>query len=117
MRDANTFTESLFTLQKLGDFVPAKYPLRTIRMMVNNALAEMGELFAWLIAMMGAAPTLCISATCSVYVSGMSECAGPRQQRLRQSRENGHAGRPCLYEECSNHGSKLPVTSFEEAPN
>ena len=46
MRGADTFTESLFTLKKLDDFVPADHPLRVIRTMVNKALAEMGELFA-----------------------------------------------------------------------
>lgn len=46
MRGADTFTESLFTLKKLDDFVPADHPLRVIRTMVNKALAEMRELFA-----------------------------------------------------------------------
>jgi transposase len=46
MRGADTFTESLFSLKKLDDFVPASHPLRVIRTMVNKALAEMGELFA-----------------------------------------------------------------------
>lgn len=46
MRGADTFTEGLFTLKKLDDFVPAKHPLRVIRTMVNKALTEMGELFA-----------------------------------------------------------------------
>jgi transposase len=46
MRGADTFTEGLFTLKKLDDFVPAHHPLRIIRTMVNKALAEMGELFA-----------------------------------------------------------------------
>lgn len=46
MRGADTFTEGLFTLKKLDDFVPANHPLRVIRRMVNEALAEMGELFA-----------------------------------------------------------------------
>lgn len=45
MRGADTFTEGLFTLRKLDDFVPANHPLRVIRTMVNKALAEMGELF------------------------------------------------------------------------
>lgn len=45
MRGADTFTESLFTLRKLEDFVPAEHPLRTIRSMVNEALAKMGGLF------------------------------------------------------------------------
>lgn len=46
MRGADTFTEGLFTVKKLDDFVPANHPLRVIRTMVNKALAEMGELFA-----------------------------------------------------------------------
>ena len=46
MRGADTFTEGLFTVKKLDDFVSANHPLRVIRTMVNNALAEMGELFA-----------------------------------------------------------------------
>jgi transposase len=46
MRGADTFTEGLFTLKKLDDFVPANHPLRSIRTMVNQALTEMGELFA-----------------------------------------------------------------------
>ena len=31
MRGADTFTESLFTMRKLEDFVPARHPLREIR--------------------------------------------------------------------------------------
>lgn len=46
MRGADTFTEGLFTLKRLDDFVPASHPLRVIRTMVNKALAEMGGLFA-----------------------------------------------------------------------
>jgi transposase len=46
MRGADTYTEGLFTLKKLDDFVPMNHPLRVIRTMVNMALAEMGELFA-----------------------------------------------------------------------
>lgn len=45
MRGADTYTEGLFTLKKLDDFVPENHPLRVIRTMVNKALAEMGELF------------------------------------------------------------------------
>ena len=45
MRGADTFTEGLFTLKKLDDFVPANHPLRVIRTMVNKALGEMSELF------------------------------------------------------------------------
>jgi hypothetical protein len=39
MRGADTFTENLFTLRKLEDFVPADHPLRSIRKMANAALA------------------------------------------------------------------------------
>lgn len=46
MRGADTFTEGLFTLKKLDDFVSANHPLRVIRTMVNKALSEMGDLFA-----------------------------------------------------------------------
>lgn len=46
MRGADTFTEGLFTLKKLDDFVPVNHPLRVIRTMVNKALSEMGDLFA-----------------------------------------------------------------------
>lgn len=46
MRGADTFTESLFTLSKLEDFVPAEHPLRVIRQMVNAALVKMDVLFS-----------------------------------------------------------------------
>jgi transposase len=46
MRGADTFTESLFTLRKLQDLVPADHPLRAIRKMVNVALAKLDGLFA-----------------------------------------------------------------------
>ena len=45
MRGADTFTESLFTMRRLEDFV-ANHPLRPIRAMVNEALAKMDGLFA-----------------------------------------------------------------------
>lgn len=32
--------ESLFTIAKLGDFVPFDHPLRAIRMLVNEALSR-----------------------------------------------------------------------------
>jgi len=41
MRGADTFTESLFTMRHLDDFVPASHPLRPIRKMVNEALVKM----------------------------------------------------------------------------
>src|SRR5476651_1248758 len=46
MRGADSFTENLFTLRKLEDFVPADHPLRSIRKMANAALAKMDRLFA-----------------------------------------------------------------------
>lgn len=46
MRGADTFTESLFTMRKLEDFVPGDHPLRPIRQMVNTALVKMDALFS-----------------------------------------------------------------------
>lgn len=43
MLGADIFTESLFTMLHLDDFVPADHPLRV---MVNKALANMDTLFA-----------------------------------------------------------------------
>jgi transposase len=42
MRGADTFTESLFTMRQLEDFVPARHPLREIRKMANAALQKLG---------------------------------------------------------------------------
>jgi len=46
MRGPDTFTEGLFTMRRLDDYVPANHPLRRIRAMVNEALAKMDELFS-----------------------------------------------------------------------
>ena len=46
MRGADTFTESLFAMRHLEDFVAADYPLQPIRQMVNEALVKMDALFA-----------------------------------------------------------------------
>jgi transposase len=46
MRGADTFTESLFSVRKLDDFVPTSHPLRSIRVMANEALAKMDRVFA-----------------------------------------------------------------------
>lgn len=46
MRGADTFTESLFTMRKLEEFVPADHPLRAIRKMASAALEKMNGLFA-----------------------------------------------------------------------
>ena len=46
MRGADTFTESLFTMRHLDDFVPANHPLRPIRVMLNAALVKMEALLS-----------------------------------------------------------------------
>lgn len=46
MRGADTFTESLFTLRELEDFIPANHPLRPIRQMINAALVKMDAIFS-----------------------------------------------------------------------
>jgi transposase len=46
MRGSDSYTEGLFTMRRLDDFVPANHPLRRIRVMVNEALAKMDELFS-----------------------------------------------------------------------
>jgi transposase len=45
MRGTDGMQESLFTLSKLEDFVPADHPLRAIRVLVNEALTRLNELF------------------------------------------------------------------------
>lgn len=46
MRGADIFTESLFLMKRLDDFVLSAHPLRPTREMVNKALVAMGDLFA-----------------------------------------------------------------------
>jgi transposase len=46
MRGHDTYTETLFSLHKLDDFIPAEHPLRAIRQMVNVALGKMDALFS-----------------------------------------------------------------------
>ncbi|AJG22256.1 Mobile element protein [Cupriavidus basilensis] len=41
MRDADTFTERLFTMRRLDDFEPKSHPLRSIQTMAIRALAKM----------------------------------------------------------------------------
>jgi hypothetical protein len=43
MRGPDAMQESLFTVAKLDDFVPAEHPLRSIRVLVNDALAAMNS--------------------------------------------------------------------------
>mgnify|MGYP000334760903 FL=1 len=45
MRGADGIQESLFTVAKLDDFVPADHPLRSIRTLVNKALGRLNSLF------------------------------------------------------------------------
>jgi len=45
MRGADGMQESLFTVAKLEDFVPADHPLRPIRLLVNEALEGLNALF------------------------------------------------------------------------
>lgn len=46
MRGADTFTESLFTMHRLDDFVPADHPLCCVREMVNLALKNIEPLLS-----------------------------------------------------------------------
>ena len=46
MRGADTFTESLFTMRRLDDFVPDSHPLRPVRKMVNQALKNIEPLLS-----------------------------------------------------------------------
>ena len=45
MRGPDALQESLFTVAKLDDFVPADHPLRSIRVLVNDALVAMNARF------------------------------------------------------------------------
>ena len=46
MRGADTFTESLFCMRRLDDFVPLDHPLRPVRSMVNQALKNIEPLLS-----------------------------------------------------------------------
>jgi transposase len=46
MRGADTFTESLFTMRRLDDFVPDNHSLRSVRTMVNLALMNIEPLLS-----------------------------------------------------------------------
>lgn len=45
MRGSDGMQEGLFTLAKLGDFVPSDHPLRAIHGLVNEALVGLNGLF------------------------------------------------------------------------
>ena len=46
MRGADTFTESLFTMLRLVDFVAQNHPLRPVRKMVNQPLKNIEPLLS-----------------------------------------------------------------------
>ncbi|CBJ35781.1 GNAT family N-acetyltransferase [Ralstonia solanacearum] len=46
MRGVDGYTESMFTVAKLDDFVSANHPLRPIRAWLNDALERMDQVFA-----------------------------------------------------------------------
>jgi hypothetical protein len=54
MRGADITQESLFTVAKLDDFVPASHPLRTIRKLADTALQRMSALFDTLAVLLAA---------------------------------------------------------------
>jgi transposase len=45
MRGSDAMQESVFTVAKLDDFVPPDHPLRTVRVLVNEALGRLNGLF------------------------------------------------------------------------
>ena len=45
MHGANGYTETMFTMAKLDDFVPVNHPLRPIRFWLNDALKRMDAVF------------------------------------------------------------------------
>jgi transposase len=46
MRGSDSFTESMFTVLKLDDFVAKEHPLRPIRTWLNDSLKRMDDVFA-----------------------------------------------------------------------
>jgi transposase len=46
MRGADAHIESMFTMSKLDDFIPANHPLRPIRLWLNEALTRMDAVFS-----------------------------------------------------------------------
>ncbi|RBJ11809.1 IS5 family transposase, partial [Xanthomonas oryzae] len=45
MRGVDVFSEQLFTVKRLEEFIPANHPLRPVREMVNDALRRLDGLF------------------------------------------------------------------------
>lgn len=46
MRGADGYTETMFTMAKLDDFVPANHSLRPIRLWLNEAFTRMDTVFS-----------------------------------------------------------------------
>jgi transposase len=55
MRGSDGMPEGLFRVAKLDDFVPASHPLRAIRILINEALVGLNELFSSIYAESGRA--------------------------------------------------------------
>lgn len=66
MRGADGYTETMFTMAKLDDFVPANHPLRPIRLWLNDALKRMDGVFARIYESdaKGGRPSVAIAACC-----------------------------------------------------
>jgi hypothetical protein len=45
MRGIDVFSEQLFTVKRLEEFIPANHPLRPVREMINGALQRLDGLF------------------------------------------------------------------------
>ena len=71
LRGSDLYTEGLFTMQRLDDFVPANHPLRRIREMVNEALARMDELLSQLYEadVKGGRPSVTLRSCCAMRTS------------------------------------------------
>jgi transposase len=120
MRGPDTFTESLFTLRKLEDFVPADHPLRPIRQMVNAALVKMDALFSGMYeaGIKGGRPSIAPekhlrTMLLQAFYSVRSERQLMEQMRMRtlgKSSADGVKG-----EECGEMGLKRTKTSPKKA--
>jgi transposase len=87
MRGTDAMQESLFTVAKLDDFVPADHPLRNVRLLVNQALVKLNWLFDTIYADCGrdsiAPEKLIRAALLQVFYSVRSE-----RQLMEQMRYN-----------------------------
>jgi transposase len=90
MRGADTFSEQLFTLKKLDDFVPASHPLRSVRRMVNEALVEMGELFTQMYAddVRGGRPSIAPEKLLRAMLLQVLYSIGSERQLMEQTEYN-----------------------------